>query len=237
MKAIRETKALVATAILLASAIAIDLIVSFMPGLNLSMPFGGKFFGISMIPIIIIGLVFGLKYGLLAGFVFGMYNFSFDYLIYLSALRDNLESWTGTTWTGVQIMLLILLDYVVPFTAFGLAGLFKDGLSKSTHIIFATIAVSLIRLVSSTLSGVVLWQSSIQNAVDAVNTGDADPNLATRIFALMDGNLWLYSMFYNLTYILTTTIIVIAILLSLRVRLKDLLEKNNIIVKSDLLQL
>ncbi len=229
MQVRNETKKLVVTAILLASGIAIDLIVSFVPGLNLRMPFGGKFFGISMIPIIMIGLIFGLRYGLLAGFIFGIYNFSFDYLIYLSALRDTLESWTGTSWTAMQILLLILLDYVIPFTAFGLVGLFKDGLRKVSSIVYATIAVSFVRLVSSTLSGVVLWSSSINFAVEAVENGDANPDLATRIFAAMNGNLWLYSMFYNLTYILTTGIVVIVIIIAIRVRLVDLLEKNNII--------
>lgn len=227
-----ETKKLVVTALLLASAIAIDLIVSFVPGLNLSMPFGGKFFGISMIPIIMIGLIFGLRYGLLAGFIFGLYNFSFDYLIYLSALKDTLESWTGTPWTGMQIFLLIALDYIIPFTAFGLVGLFKDGLRSVRSIVNATVLVSVIRLLSSTISGVVLWSSSIQYAVDAVNSGDANPDIATRIFAAMDGDLWLYSMSYNATYILTTAILVIGITISMRARLVDLLEKNNIIQTS-----
>ncbi len=229
MKTRNETKKLVVTAILLASAIVIDLIVSFIPGLNISMPFGGKFFGISMIPMILIGLIFGLKYGLLAGFIFGLYNFSFDYLVYLSALRDTLESWTGTPWTGLQIFLLIALDYIIPFTAFGLSGLFKGGLRKVSDVIYATIFVSLIRLISSTMSGVVLWSSSIQYAVDAVASGDADPDIATRLFSTMGGNLWLYSLFYNLTYILSTGAVVLLISLSMRLRLNDLLERNHII--------
>lgn len=233
MQTRNETMKLVVTAILLASAIVIDLIVSFVPGLNLSMPFGGKFFGISMIPIVMIGLLFGLKYGLASGLIFGLYNFSFDYLIYLSALKDTLESWTGTSWSGGQIFLLIFLDYAMPFTAFGLSGLFKQGMRYRRSIIYATFSVSVIRLVSSTLSGVVLWQSSIQYAVDEVNAG-GDPNLATNIFAMVGGNLWLYSMFYNLTYILTTAIFVVIILLSIRVRLVDLLEKNQIIQTDDL---
>lgn len=229
MKTTYQTKALVVTAILLASAIVIDLITNFVPGLNLSMPFGGKFFGIAILPIIIIGLIFGLKYGLLAGFVFGLYNFSVDYLIYLSALRDTLESWTGTSWTGFQIFLLILLDYVIPFTAFGLVGLFKDNLRRASSIIYATVTTSIIRLVSSTLSGVVLWRSSINYAAEAVDAGTQEPDLATRIFSMVGGNLWIYSLCYNLTYILTTTIVVIGILVYIRTRLVDLLEKTQII--------
>ena len=224
----QETISLVVTAILLASAVVIDLIVSFIPGLNLSMPFGGKFFGISMIPIVLIGLIFGLKYGLLAGFIFGIYNFSFDYFVYLSSLRDTLESLTQTPLTGYQIFLLIMLDYVIPFTAFGLAGLFKNGLSKIYNVIYATVLVSIIRLISSTLSGVVLWSSSINFAVDAVEAG-GDPDIATRIFAMVGGNLWLYSMVYNLTYILTTGVIVIVIMLAMRVRLLDLVTKQGLI--------
>ncbi|MGE4320324.1 MAG: energy-coupled thiamine transporter ThiT [Acholeplasmataceae bacterium] len=212
MKNQKALKKLVLTAILLAIAVVVDLITSAVPGLNLSMPFGGKFFGISMIPLILIGLICGLEYGLIAGFLYGIYNFSADYMIYLSALRDTLESWTGTSWNSIQILLLVLLDYVIPFMAFGLSGLFKDQFKSLSGLVKSVILVSIIRLISSTLSGVVLWSSSIQYAISEVESGNADPNLATRIFSFVGGNVWLYSFGYNLTYILTTGIVVYVIL-------------------------
>ncbi|MFA6800524.1 MAG: energy-coupled thiamine transporter ThiT [Acholeplasmataceae bacterium] len=217
---------LVLTAILLAIAVVFDIISSQIPGLNLSMPFGGKFFGISMIPLILIGLTCGLEFGLIAGFLFGVYNFSFDYMIYLSALRDTLETWTGTSWNSYQILLLVLFDYVLPFMAFGLSGLFKKQFSKFSSVVKSIILVSIIRLISSTLSGVVLWSSSIDYALSEVENGNADPNLATRIFSFVDGNIWLYSLSYNITYILTTGIVVYLILMLTHKRIYAIAEQN-----------
>src|SRR5690554_2802159 len=164
----KELTKLIVTAIMVAVAIVLDVIVSSIPGLNLSMPFGGKFFGISILPLIIIGLIYGLKYGLLGGFTYAIYNFSFDYLIYLSTLKATLESWTGTTWTFWHILALILFDYLIPFTAYGLAGLFKkDNLNTISNIVKAVLLVSVVRLVSSSIGGVLLWGSSIEYAASA----------------------------------------------------------------------
>lgn len=220
MKLKKETKRMLIAVNLLAFAIILDVITNAIPGLNLSMPFGGKFFGISMLPLVLIGLIVGLKYGLISGLIYAIYNFSADYIIYLETLRITLESWTGISWNFGMIVLLVLFDYVIPFTAFGLSGLFKDGFSSKLNMIKSILFVSAIRLVSSTLSGVILWQSSIIYASEQVNLHGEAPNLATRIFSFVGERLWLYSFGYNFIYIFTTTISVglIGLLIFNRVR-------------------
>jgi len=208
MKLKKETKKLLITVNLLALAIVLDLVTSAIPGLNLSMPFGGKFFGISMLPLVLIGLLVGLKYGLLSGFIYALYNFGIDYIIYLETLRVTLESWTGISWSIGMIVLLILLDYVIPFMAFGLSGLFKNGFNKFSKYLNAILLVSFIRLISSTLSGVILWSSSIIYASEQVALGNESHDLATSIFSFVGNNLFLYSFGYNFIYIFTTTLLV-----------------------------
>ena len=210
---------------LLALAIVLDVLTSAIPGLNLSMPFGGKFFGLSMLPLVMVGLLVGLKYGLLTGFLYALYNFGIDYIVYLETLRITLESWTGTSWSAGMIILLILLDYVIPFTAFGLSGLFHDGFKHKLNLIKATLFVSLIRLVSSSLSGVLLWSSSIEYANEQVENGVESPDLATRIFSAVGNNVWLYSFGYNFIYIFTTTVLVLFISLLTFKRLQSLVER------------
>jgi thiamine transporter len=177
-----ETKRMLMTINLLAVAVVLDLVVSAIPGLNASMPFGGKFFGLSMFP-----------------------------LVYLDTLRITLESWTGESWGAWRILSLVVLDYVIPFMAFGLSGFFMKSLYHKRDLITGIITVSLVRLASATLSGIILWSSSIQYAVSEVENGNQDPNLATRIFAFVGNSLWVYSLVYNLTYIFTTTVLVIII--------------------------
>lgn len=207
---------------LLALAIVLDVITSAIPGLNLSMPFGGKFFGISMLPLVMIGLFAGLKYGLISGFLYALYNFGIDYLVYIDALRATLESWTGESWTFGMIVMLVLFDYIIPFTAYGLSGLFKDGFTKLSKMIIAIITVSVVRLVSSTLSGVILWSSSIKYASEEYQKGTGSDNIAVRIFAGVGENLWVYSLTYNFIYIFTTTLVVILLSVLSFKRLKDL---------------
>lgn len=218
----KELTKVTITAILVAVSIVLDIIISSIPGLNLSMPFGGKFFGISVFPLIIIGLLFGLKYGLIGGFVYALYNFSFDYLIYISTLKATLESWTGTTWSAWHIMALILFDYLIPFMAYGLSGLFKkDNFNTMKNIVKAVLLVSFVRLISASIGGVLLWGSSIKYASEA-----GDNNVATKIFGFVNNNLILYSLFYNLIYILTTTILIIFVFFVTRKNLQIIVESK-----------
>ncbi len=223
-----DTRRMIVTVNLLAIAIILDVLVNAIPGLNLSMPFGGKFFGISMLPIVMIGLMFGLKYGLISGFIYAMYNFGIDYIIYIEALKSTLEGWTGESWGAFKIFLLILFDYIIPFMAFGLSGLFKGGFNKRLTFIYAFIAVSVVRLISSTISGVILWSSSIEYAVSQVESGEASQDIATRIFSLMGNRIWLYSFGYNFIYIASTLAITLLIGLLSYNRLQDITKDYRI---------
>jgi len=205
---------LVITAILVAVAIVVDIITSSIPGLNLRMPFGGSLFGLSMIPLVLIGLMFGLKYGLLGGLVYALYNFTFDYLVYLSSL----------TWLlglgAMSVIGVVLLDYLIPFTAFGLSGLFyKDNLKNGLNIIKAVTLVSAIRFLSSTLAGVLLWSGSITDAAS-----NNEKNIAVSIYNFVGNNILLYSAVYNFIYIFTTGLVSIIILLISRKSLETIVD-------------
>jgi len=206
-------QSLVITAALISIAIVIDVLGSAIPILNLSMPFGGKFFGISIIPLAFVGILFGVKHGLIAGFIYAMYNFSADYIVYLDALRVTLESWTGESWGIDKIVLLIILDYVIPFTAIGLTGLFQKSHQTVIDMVYGLVFAVGVRLISATLSGVVLWSSSISYAVSEVEAGNMDPNIATRIFSVFNENVFGYSLGYNALYLITTLIISVLIMI------------------------
>ncbi len=217
-------KKLVLTTTLLAIAIVVDLLVSVIPGLNLELPFGGKIFNLGLLPLLLIGLFVGIKYGLIGGLMFAIFKFSFDYIIFLSTLKDILESWTGTTWTAFHIIGLIFLDYLIPFTAFGLSGIFyKENLNKIINIVYSILITSSIWLLSGTLSGVLLWGSSIRYA-----SLSGEVNLATNLFKFVNNNLFLYSLFYNSIYVLSTSIIIFLILLSTRKSLVIITEEKLI---------
>lgn len=215
-------KNIVFTATLLAIAIVVDLLISVIPGLNLELPFGGKIFNLGLLPLLLIGFFLGLKYGLAASLIFAFYKFSVDYIIFLSTLKAILESYTGTPWTTWHVIGLILLDYLIPFTAFGLSGFFhKNHLKTTKNISIALLLVAVVWLLSGTYSGVLLWGNSIKMAASG-----GEINIATKLFSFVNSNLFLYSLFYNSIYIVSSMTLIFFILFVSKKRLVYIYENS-----------
>jgi len=96
------------------------------------MPWGGSIV-LAMVPIILFAVRHGLKYGLMASFVFGVLQFVFD----------------GGFAIGWQS---IIGDYVLAFGVLGIAGLFKN---KSVYA--ATIVAGLARFLVHYVVGATVW--------------------------------------------------------------------------------
>ena len=142
-------------------------------GISALLPFGGTI-TISMLPIIYYSYRHGAAWGMGAGFVY-------------SALQMMLGFYIPPANTWWALALCVLLDYVVAFTVVGAAGLFAKpfGNKRLIGYCFGAVAVSLIRFLSSFLSGVVLWGS----------------------YAPEGMNVWLYSLIYNASYMLPSAIL------------------------------
>jgi thiamine transporter len=167
---------------LLAIAIALDVVTGMIPGLNLSMPLGGRLFNISLLPIILIGIFLGPIYGIVGAVTYGLFGFFFDGYA-LSYFATNLGEAT----------LVFLLDYVIAFGALGLSGFFKKSLESPLYFGITTVVVLMIRWVSSTIVGAILWAAYAsgsewtQNLMEGVNN-----------------NAFIYSGIYNIIYTITT---------------------------------
>lgn len=107
-------------------------------------PFGGSVTLFSMLPIAMASIMFGGTWGLGCGFI--------SSLIQLALGLPSLMSWGLTP----QIFIgALFLDYLLPFTFIGLAGIFrKKGYSGA--VIGTALAVTL-RFICHFISGVVLW--------------------------------------------------------------------------------
>ena len=98
--------------------VALSAVLSVIP--LFEMPYGGSITLASFLPIVIIAYRHGIKYGILSAGVssivqmlFGLKNFSYF-----------------TTWQS--LVALALLDYVVAFTVFGLAGIFRKKIKQQS---------------------------------------------------------------------------------------------------------
>ena len=125
-----STKALTYSAILLALGISANQIKFF------SLPQGGSVTLFSMIFIVFIGYMFGLRVGLIAGISFGLLNLLIKPEVY----------------TPVQA----IIDYILAFGALGLSGFFAN---KKDKLIFAYLVSIIGRFVFAVFSGYVFFGS------------------------------------------------------------------------------
>lgn len=112
----------------------------------------------AMFPILLFGLRWGLKDGLLAGFVFGL----------LQLIFDGAYAW------GWQSM---LLDYLVAFPPLGLAGLFKG---KKWGIFAGTVLGCLGRFIVHFISGITIYR--IYAPTEILGTVFDEPNLYSLVY-------------------------------------------------------
>ena len=137
-----KTIIMVEGAMLIALATALSYLKLF------EMPFGGSI-TLEMIPLVIMGLRRGPKWGLFTGFVHGLLQMiiGFGNVLYCATLLSQIGC--------------ILLDYLLAFSVLGLAALFATPFknNKKVGYIVGSIIVCALRFVCSFLSGWLLWGS------------------------------------------------------------------------------
>ena len=154
--------------------IALSAVLSVVP--IFEMPYGGSITLASFLPIVIIAYRHGFKYGIasacvssLVQMLFGLKNFSYF-------------------TTPESLIALAVLDYVVAFTVFGLAGMFRKHLkNQSAAMVTGAFLASVLRYICHVISGATVW------------AGLSIPDEAALI----------YSLSYNATYMIPETVILV----------------------------
>ncbi len=172
--------ALVETAMMVALAVGLELLCKFLPS---PWAYGGSI-SLSAIPIIYLSYRRGWRWGISAGFVYA----SVQMLLGLTLPPAN---------TFPAVALCILLDYVIAFTALGLASLFSAPFQRSgkpamriTGYITGAVGASFLRFICSFASGVILWDSYTPEGM----------------------SVWVYSLVYNGSYMLGNAAIAAVVL-------------------------
>ena len=135
------TREMVDTAILLALGIGLKLLSDLIPFLNL--PDGGTI-DLAMLPILLIGLRNGPKYGFAGSTLFWL----------LCWAIGGFKIYSGFP------LIEIVFDRLVPYTmGYGIAGLFWKKRGSRLTISLVIVLSFVIRLASHTISGIFLWYS------------------------------------------------------------------------------
>lgn len=110
------------------------------------MPLGGSVTLLSMLPVCMISIMYGCKWGVFCGFIYSLTQFAM-----------GIGAVVGWGLTPAALVGCILFDYVIAFTVLGLAGIFRE---KGTAGYIAGIGLAMIlRAVSHVISGVVFFAS------------------------------------------------------------------------------
>lgn len=180
----KKTLRLVTSGVLIGLATVLSVIKVF------ALPFGGSVTLFSMVPILVLGYMYGVKWGLLSGGVYGL----------LQMILGATMSQAFAGLSGFSIVIMALLDYIVAYVVVGMSGMFKGRLKNHT-VAFAlgsTVAI-LLRLICHFLSGWILWGSYASSYFEEMNNSFGNYMLSS-----FDGQLLaaLYSLVYNASYML-----------------------------------
>ncbi len=143
----------------------------------IKMPWGGSVTLLSMLPIMIFAIRRGFAAGMACSFVYSLVQFG-------QGIMDGLFGWGLTPG---MLVACIFLDYILAFTAIGLAGSFRSMDLKGW--IAGVVLASVVRFFIHFLSGCLIWQSF------GALWGD-----------FFTENTFLYSFLYNGAYMLPETV-------------------------------
>ena len=143
MKTITKTKKLTESSLLIAMAAVLSLIKVW------NMPWGGSVTLLSMLPIVVLSVRYGVKRGLFVAFIYSVTQLLFGIFF------DGLLAWG---LTPQMLISCIMCDYIIAFTVIGLSGMFRNkGISG---IMTGTVIAVALRFLSHVASGVFIFASA-----------------------------------------------------------------------------
>lgn len=199
----KYTLRLVTSGIFIALATVLSLIVIF------KLPYGGSITLLSMLPIMVLGYMYGIKWGLLCGTVYGV----------VQALLGASMSSAFAGLSGFYVFLMALIDYLIAFAVLGTSGMFKGRIKNHTiAFLGGSIVAGLLRLLAHFSSGVILWGSYAEWFFGADNMNNAFGNTVLNNFSGI-GLAIIYSIVYNGSYMIPEIIItVIGIIIIMKIK-------------------
>lgn len=184
------------------------------------LPYGGSVTLFSMLPLLMVGYMFGVKWGVFSGFVYGV----------LQCVLGSLTSTPFASQSAVNVVFIILLDYLVAFAVIGTSGMFKKKI-KNTAASFAlgSFVAMLLRFVSHFISGVLFFGTW----AEWYFTQEGFPAWGQKILDSFGGFKlsMIYSFIYQASYLIPEiiiTVVVGVIIANIKPIKKYLVEDNTI---------
>ncbi len=200
MKQTNTVQKVVVSGVFIALATVLSLVVIF------KLPYGGSITLLSMLPVMILGYMYGIKWGILCGLVYGI----------VQAMLGATMSSAFAGLTGFNVVLMAILDYLVAFAVLGTAGMFKGKIKNDTLAFsLGAVVAGLLRMLTHFTSGFILWGSYAEWFFGTENMNNEFGNYILSNFSGTSLAM-MYSIIYNCSYmipeIITTVIGIVAIM-------------------------
>lgn len=205
MKSQQITRRLVTSAMLIAVASVLALVSEFIPFLQLR--FGGTLTLASMLPIILISYMYGLKWGLGSAAVYAVIQIFMGFKTVAALFTPDSDSYMAL-WMAICV---VLLDYFLAYTSLGLGGIFARKKGGCLRLVLGGVVAQVICYAFHVLSGFLFygawadWFFTESAAKDLAISGWIMEHLSGRGLAL------LYSLIYNALYMLPEIVLTAAV--------------------------
>ncbi|MBE6594008.1 MAG: hypothetical protein E7642_08500 [Ruminococcaceae bacterium] len=153
----KQTQRLTTSAVMLALAMVLAMVCALIPFLNL--PFGGGFTVASMLPIVIISYMYGMKWGFFSAAIYSVIQIVMDLYLgkgstLIALFMPNSEDYMGL---GAAIAILII-DYLVAYTLLGFGGAFRKVIKNKTLALALGVVLALsLRYLAHIVSGYIFY--------------------------------------------------------------------------------
>ena len=205
MKSQQTTRRLVTSAMLIAVASVLALVSEFIPFLQLR--FGGTLTLASMLPIILISYMYGLKWGLGSAAVYAVIRIFMGFKTVAALFTPDSDSYMAL-WMAICV---VLLDYFLAYTSLGLGGILARKKGGCLRLVLGGVVAQVICYAFHVLSGFLFygawadWFFTESAAKDLAISGWIMEHLSGRGLAL------LYSLIYNALYMLPEIVLTAAV--------------------------
>ena len=147
-----NTKKLTVSAMMIAVATSLAAICAVIPFLNF--PFGGGFTICSMLPIVIVSYMYGVKWGLFTGGVYSIIQMILGNGTIAALFTPSDDSFMGF---GAAVA-ICLIDYILAYTALGLGGIFRKKIkNKALALCLGCVLALSIRYLCHIVSGYIFY--------------------------------------------------------------------------------
>lgn len=199
-----NTHRLTFSAVMLALAMVLALVCDLIPFLH--MTYGGGFTIASMLPIIVVSYVYGVKWGLFTSLTYSGIQIIMD--LFRGRSSVILAYFLPEDEGGMQIFAAIaitLIDYVIAYGILGIGGAFRKNKNKTLALSLGSLLAVGARYVAHIVSGFIFWGSYAK----LFFTEGFYPELGEKILGAFDGKALalVYSVIYNGLYMIPEIIV------------------------------